>query len=342
MKNLDYLLKYAKQESIPLLCTIELTKKCNFKCKHCYQCNKNNKELSTEQVKAIIDELYINGCLLLTITGGEVFARNDFIEIYEYIRKKGMLVTIFSNISLLNNQIIKTLTKYPPTKIYISLYGTNENEYYKFTECKDMYNKIIKNLEHLKNNSINFSLRTMATIYNYESIKRGSFLDIAKKFNVDFTYDYFIMNKLDGKYQESQGRLENQDILKLEIEDKKRVEIWEKMCSNYKYKNKDFYCSGGNCNLNIDAYGNASICMIDNTNYNLIELGFKETWIKLNERHKELLAIANKHNCNKCEKKSLCRWCPMQSYLHNKSYYQAIDTMCKITNMRLNHYIKNK
>ena len=78
--------------------------------------------------------MYDQGCLLITLTGGEVFLRKDFIEIYKYIKLKGMLVTIFTNISLLTDDIINIFKLYPPIKISISLYGTNNTEYDEFTE----------------------------------------------------------------------------------------------------------------------------------------------------------------------------------------------------------------
>lgn len=343
MKNLDYLIEYSKVNSIPLMCTIELTKKCNFNCKHCYQCYKNQSELSTDDIKSIIDILYQEGCLLITLTGGEIFLRKDFIEIYKYIKSKGMIITIFSNISLLTDDILNLFKLYPPFKISISLYGTNNIEYNEFTETNNSYSKVIKNLQKLKSNNINFDLRTIATTYTYNALKLGLFHKIAENFNVDFRYDYFVMNKLNGSREESQGRLSNEEILSLEINDTTRLNTWKKMCSNYINDSKNisqFYCPGGDYSIQIDAFGNASICMIDNIKYNILNLEFKDLWSKLKSRHSELISFSNQHTCNTCDKKSLCRWCPIQTKLDVGSYIKPILNMCEITNLRLDYFNK--
>lgn len=343
MKNLNYIIEHSKLNSIPLICTFELTKKCNFNCKHCYQFDKNKTELSTNDIKSIIDILYDQGCLLITLTGGEVFLRKDFIEIYKYIKLKGMLVTIFTNISLLTDDIINIFKLYPPIKISISLYGTNNTEYDEFTETKNSFSKVIQNLEKLVLNNINFELRTIATTYNYNALKSGLFHNIAKKFNANFRYDYLVMNKLDGSREESQGRLSTEDILSLEINDIDRLNSWKKMCSNYIETSKNypqFYCPGGDCSINIDSFGNASICMIDNIKYNILDFDFKYLWSNLKSRHNELISFSNQHACNTCDKKSLCRWCPMQTKLDTGSYTKPMFNMCEITNFRLDYFNK--
>ena len=72
----------------PLSATLELTNRCNFNCVHCYINQPANdqvakqRELTTDQVKKIIDDMAEVGVLFLTLTGGEPLLRPDFAEIY--------------------------------------------------------------------------------------------------------------------------------------------------------------------------------------------------------------------------------------------------------------------
>lgn len=59
-------------------------------CVHCYLQNCHEKDcLSYEDIIQIIDILIEQGIIFLTFTGGEIFTRKDFINIYLYAKRKG-------------------------------------------------------------------------------------------------------------------------------------------------------------------------------------------------------------------------------------------------------------
>jgi MoaA/NifB/PqqE/SkfB family radical SAM enzyme len=72
---------------IPLRGTIEVTRRCPLACAHCYNNlpiedeQARRSELSYEEHCRIVDEIVEAGCFWLLYTGGEIFARPDFIEI---------------------------------------------------------------------------------------------------------------------------------------------------------------------------------------------------------------------------------------------------------------------
>ena len=71
--------------------------------------------------------------LFLTFTGGDVFVRKDFLDIYMYAKKKGFIIEIYTNGVLINDNIVEVFTKYPPLLVDISLYGSCEKTYYSVT-----------------------------------------------------------------------------------------------------------------------------------------------------------------------------------------------------------------
>ena len=80
---------------------IELTERCNNNCIHCYinlpaDSDAKNKELSTEEVKNILEEAAALGYLSVRLTGGEPLLREDFEEIYLFARKLGLRTIDFS------------------------------------------------------------------------------------------------------------------------------------------------------------------------------------------------------------------------------------------------------
>jgi MoaA/NifB/PqqE/SkfB family radical SAM enzyme len=63
------------------------------------------RELSTEEHFRVLDELAEMGTFWLLYTGGEIFARKDFLEIYTYAKKKGFLITLFTNGTIITKEI---------------------------------------------------------------------------------------------------------------------------------------------------------------------------------------------------------------------------------------------
>ena len=81
-------------ERVPLQVSIEVTRRCPLECLHCYNnlpmgdVDARQRELSKEEHFRMLDELVEMGCFWILYTGGEIFARKDFLEIYTYAKKK--------------------------------------------------------------------------------------------------------------------------------------------------------------------------------------------------------------------------------------------------------------
>ena len=90
-------------ERVAASATIEISRRCPLKCVHCYNnlpmgdMDAKRGELTYSEHCRILDELAEAGCLWILYTGGEIFARKDFLDIYTYAKKKGFLITLFTN-----------------------------------------------------------------------------------------------------------------------------------------------------------------------------------------------------------------------------------------------------
>ena len=86
---------------IPISGLIEVTQLCNNKCIHCYNnlpgedLKAKEEELSFAEYRRILDEIVDAGCLWLLFTGGEIFTRKDFIDIYTHSSYADALVKFF-------------------------------------------------------------------------------------------------------------------------------------------------------------------------------------------------------------------------------------------------------
>ena len=105
---------------VPLQGMLELTSRCNLRCVHCYlgsqeeQHAQRDRELTTERVCRLLDEIAAAGCLYLTITGGDPMMRRDFCDVYTHAKKLGLLVTVFCDAILVTERILDLFKDLPP------------------------------------------------------------------------------------------------------------------------------------------------------------------------------------------------------------------------------------
>jgi MoaA/NifB/PqqE/SkfB family radical SAM enzyme len=189
VKSADYNLWKHKK---PLLSSfyIELTERCNNNCIHCYiNLPKDDpvkeRELSTSELKAALDEAASLGCMLVMFTGGEPLLRDDFEELYIYTRRLGMSVTIKTNATLITPCLVKTFRRMPPgNPIVVTLYGMSKNAYDRFTRTPGSNEACWRGIDLLIMNEIPFELSFAVTPFNLEDIDA---------FEPDFTFGYLIV-----------------------------------------------------------------------------------------------------------------------------------------------------
>ena len=131
----EEMLAASPQRRLPLDGSIEITGRCNLRCAHCYisrdvaDKDAAAQELTHQELCRLIDEIVDEGCLWLLITGGEPFVRQDTLDVFTYARKKGLLVTLFTNATLLTPRIADMLAEWGPSAVEITMYGRTQQTY---------------------------------------------------------------------------------------------------------------------------------------------------------------------------------------------------------------------
>ncbi len=72
---------------VPMSVHFDITYRCNERCVHCYLDHDDHGEMTTAEIKRVLDELAAAGTFFLTLSGGEVLMRRDFFELLEYARR---------------------------------------------------------------------------------------------------------------------------------------------------------------------------------------------------------------------------------------------------------------
>src|SRR3989442_15773911 len=83
----DWLFRKTVALRIPLSVHIDLTMRCNERCIHCYRVIERRPELTTEELKALLEDVARAGTLYLTFSGGEGFLRKELFQLVEHARR---------------------------------------------------------------------------------------------------------------------------------------------------------------------------------------------------------------------------------------------------------------
>ncbi len=326
-----------ENERVPLEGGIEVTSHCNLNCKHCYiKDNSKRNELTFQECCRIIDELTDAGCLWLTFTGGEPFVRPDFLDIYTYAKRKGLLIVIFTNGTMITREISDYLKEFKPFYLEISLYGMSRETYKNVTGSADNYDRCMDAISLFMERKILFKLKSVLIKENkHEIFEMKSF---AKKINVEFRFDLSINPRIDGGKEPCKTRLTPEEGVSMEMADEEVRSEWEKTFIEENIEqdsdpNLLFSCGAGQNLFNIDSRGNLQVCnMVRYINYDLKHGSFKEGW----NRFPEILSRRKKENnrCLTCTLSDFCNICPGWSMMEYGDEEAVIEYACKIAHLR--------
>ena len=104
---------------------VEITDKCNFRCKHCFA-NKNDFELTMQSWKKIFENICKEKIQSITITGGEPLLYKELFLLLKQVKVRRTLLAMDTNASLVNESNIKLIEKYFK-KVRVSYYGLNRS-----------------------------------------------------------------------------------------------------------------------------------------------------------------------------------------------------------------------
>lgn len=166
-----YLHAKGRRLGLPVAGNFELTARCNFNCPMCYvhqpaeSVSAQGGELTAAQWLKIAAAAQKRGMIFALLTGGEPLARKDFFEIYDGMKKLGLMISINSNGSLLCGEVLERFLQDPPFRFNISLYGGSNDTYRRMCGVA-AYDRVRDNIRALRDAGIGISLNLSITPYN--------------------------------------------------------------------------------------------------------------------------------------------------------------------------------
>lgn len=333
--------EYARLSRSPIVGSFEVTARCNLKCVHCYinlpagDLSARKRELSCSEICSILDQIADEGCLWLTFTGGEVLMRKDFLEIYTHAKGRGILPAIYTNGTLITEQIADYLSEWRPFVVEISLYGMSRTTYETVTQVKGSYDRCMEAIDLLYARHVPLKLKAVALTSNVHELQ--AMKDFAEDLGVDFRFDPMINPRIDGSRQPTSYRLLPEQVVSLDWGDERRRGSWreffDRQWGRVPVSQGRYLCGAGISAFHIDSYGRLSLCLLArNPQYDLREGTFREGWQFLREVRE--LPVSHAMPCGACQLRPVCDQCPGWSQVEFGDDETPVEFVCQVTHLR--------
>jgi radical SAM protein with 4Fe4S-binding SPASM domain len=325
---------------VPMTGGIALTHRCNLKCIHCYagpgQGVSQKREPSTERWLSLIDEIVEAGCLFLLLTGGDPMVRPDFARIYRHAKESGMLVTVFTNGTLIDQAILDLFDELPPHVVEISIYGATAATHDEITTVGGSFARMIDAVEKLLDRGIRLRLKSILMKPNRDEFDKIRSL-VEDRYGLEFRMDAAIMPRLDGDMMPLELRVDPQVAVDLEMASPDQFEKWTKVQQQSRTlipRQKLYTCGAGVIGFHIDADARLLPCLLTtDVSYDLSEHSFAEGWKHLVETMQGQLA-KRELECHACPDSVMCGWCPSYALLENGDANSKPEYLCELGRWR--------
>ena len=174
----------------PLSVIFNVTNQCNCRCRHCYASFYNRGgqgEMSTEQAKKLLRDLYENGCRRVSFSGGEPLLRKNIGELIDYANSLGMSTALNSN-GILVSRCLQDLKKLDA--LAISLDG--RFEHHDIFRGKGTGEKALEGVIKAVEAGIQVHTNTVLHKYNLDDI--DYMLDLARRYGFKAEFNLAISN----------------------------------------------------------------------------------------------------------------------------------------------------
>lgn len=341
------ILSRAEQKLVPANGSMELLPLCNMNCDMCYvrlsreEMEQRGRLRTADEWLEIGRQMKEAGVLFLLLTGGEPLLFPDFRRLYLGLRKMGMILTINTNGTLIDEEIAEFFGKNKPRRINITLYGADESTYSNLCHYPGGFEKTIRGIRLLRENGVDVKVGGSLTKANAGDLDR--LLDIGEELGVPVRIDTYMMPAVRERSlpYDMQVRLDPEEAAKARVHALKR-EMGPEVFRQYagqsleraehpapaEEKPGHISCMAGRCSFTINWQGEMRPCVIlSEPAVSVFDPGgFEAAWKRISEETAEIVLNAK---CSVCRVRHLCRTCAAGALLETGDYEGIPDYMCR-------------
>jgi radical SAM protein with 4Fe4S-binding SPASM domain len=337
----------AANDRIPVAAGFELTHRCNLACIHCYvnlapnDREAHSRELTTDEWKRVIDQCVDAGVLWATMTGGEPLLRPDFCELYEYAHGRGLVLTVYTNATLITERHLELWRRCPPRSLEITQYGWTRETYDKVTDAGAQYDRFQRGLARVRAVGVAVTLKAIAmraSVHELAAIRQ-----FANDEKLSFRYDAVLSPRIDGGRKPLEQRLTPAEVAALDAREDAPTAEFAESCRNgvgeQPPDDRKYRCGAGRNTLLIDPYGKMHVCELSrrpgwDVLRDGLERGFREAFGAIRAERRE-----DTSGCGSCPTSVACSNCVGMAELEARSTDIGDPYFCNVADARATHFL---
>ena len=328
------LMQKAVRKLIPIGVLFELTYKCNISCCHCYIADEGKDELSTVQIKNVLDQLAEAGTLFLTLSGGEILTRDDFFKIAIYARKRKFSLRLFTNGTLITPKVADKIKELYPRAVEISLYGATQDIHESITGVPGSYNRTVNAFKLLQKRDIRTIMKTVWMKKNASEFLH--LVDLSEALQAIPCFTPLICPKGNGSRDPLSLRLSDQELFQL-YDSAHRLNRGVSLGRPEEQIKKEQIPTALRCNAslthcNISPYGEVTPCnQLRQVAGNLREESFSHIW-NSSPRLQYLRSLKSytMSQCLNCQLLTYCFHCPGLALNEDGDLLTPSSELCRL------------
>ena len=322
---------------VPIAVHLDVTYRCNERCVHCYLDHEDHGEMTTAEMKDVLDQLADAGVFFLTFSGGEVFLRRDFFELLEYARRLMFNVKIKTNAILIRAAEAQRIRALGVDTVQISVYSHRPEVHDAITKVRGSFERTVNAIRFMREHGLKVTIANVLMTWNRHD--SDGVQELAASLGAHYTLDPTITPMMDGNTDVLSLRIAGEELPSV-FSNPKLVPNMEEFCAPPKPVSDDdmegYSCSAGHSFCYISPYGDVFPCVqFPLPTGNVRQQKFMDIWNHSPEMN-EVRSIKAKDLtvCSSCSHVSSCTRCPGLAYMEGsmrgpstadceKSYYRT-------------------
>lgn len=328
---LKQLTEKATRGKIPLVCHFDLTYRCNLNCVHCYVVKEDRPELSTSEIKYVLDQLAKAGTLYLTFSGGEIFTREDFFEIAEYARNLHFALRLMTNGTLVDEQVAERVAALYPDLVSISVYSTTAEVHDAISCLQGSLSRTINAAKLLRNRKVRVKINTVIMRQNVDDYSEG--YQLAQSIGASFQADPRVAPRNDGNVFPLRFQIREHDFPRVWNDPIFKQQTEDDITRHHFNDNAlgDILCGAGHMSFYVSPYGDVSPCVLFPILCgSLMNDSFEEIWYHSPQMlGVRSIGVSYLPVCSKCDLLKYCRICPGLGYIEEGDFRMPSKRVCQ-------------
>lgn len=328
----------------PINGSLELLPLCNMNCDMCYirlsrtEMERTGRMHTADEWIRLGEEMAQSGVLFLLLTGGEPLMFPDFRRLYLELRRRGMILTVNTNGTLLDEEWAEFIGENKPRRINITLYGADDEAYRKLCHYPGGFEKALNAIRLLRERGVDVKINGSVTKENYKDM--AAIYRIGQELDVPVHIDTYMLpgiHESDKSFDE-QSRLNPEDAAAAEIEVMK-YELGQENFQQYVrsvlsvLEEEDTVypagvsCMAGNCSFTVNWQGELRPCVsLSEPAVRVFETGFETAWGEVSRRTK---VFRLNPKCTTCRLRAVCKTCAASAQLETGKYDAVPEYLCR-------------